>query len=67
MANIDVKVSESNNSNSTQQINIRAENSDVELIDNEIKKMETQFPGLKVSRSEMALILLRRSLGVKNG
>jgi hypothetical protein len=47
------------------QINIRLTDMDISIIDENIFKMEKDNPGLKVSRSEMARMLLIRGYSIK--
>lgn len=48
-----------------QQLNIRLSIKDIDLIDEEIERMEKETPGLKLSRSEMGRILVRKGLNKK--
>lgn len=66
-ASSDIKEKETNINNPIpQQINIKVEPQDIESIDKEIEKIEKQYPGIQITRSEMARVILLRGLG-KNG
>lgn len=70
MNNIDVKefvTSERKleSSNLSNQLNVRLSDIELKVIDEHIEKIEKQYPGLRVSRSEMGRILMLR--GASNG